>query len=271
MQDIHKGFHTIDQSTDVEFLFRFLDVADATESVQGYRRQMLRQAPVAAGQRILDVGCGIGFSAMQLAEALDSSGQVVGVDKNAVFIREAQRRADARSLPVEFRVGDAKRLDLPDHSFDLCRSERTLMYLEQPEQAIDELVRVLKPGGTLAIFEFDYDSTVIDAPNRDLTRRIVRILSDSVPSSAIGRQAPRLFRERGLVDVTVTPQLLTSNFAGYKMVFGGTLDQAAQRGELHAEELTGWWAALEQAEQAGNFFVGLLGFVVSGRKPEAAG
>jgi SAM-dependent methyltransferase len=268
MQDIHKGFHTVDRSTDVEFLFRFLDVADATPSVQGYRRQMLSQVPVHAGQRILDVGCGIGFTAMQLAEALGPSGQVVGVDKNEVFIHEAQRRAAARDLPVEFRVGEATRLNLPDQSFDVCRTERTLMYLEQPERGIDELLRVLKPGGSLAIFEFNYDATVIDAPGRELTRRIVRIISDSVPSSAIGRQAPRLFRERGVQDVTVTPQLLTSNFAGYKMVFGGTLDQAVERGELDAEELAAWWRALEQAEEAGNFFVGLLGFVVSGRKPQ---
>ncbi|HEX6292406.1 MAG TPA: methyltransferase domain-containing protein [Herpetosiphonaceae bacterium] len=268
MQDIHQGFRTVDQTTDVDFLFRFLDVADATESVRGYRQRMLDLTPTAPGQRILDVGCGIGTVAMQLAEAVGSSGQVVGVDKNEVFIREAQRRAVERSLPVAFQVGDAARLELPDQSFDVVRTERTLMYLDQPERALDEMMRVLRPGGQIVIFEFDYDGTMIDAPNRELTRRIVRIISDSVASSSIGRQAQRLFKERGLQEVTVIPQLLTSNFAGYKMVFGGTLEQAVQTGQLDAAELADWWSSLEQAEQAGHFFVGLLGFVVYGHKPD---
>ena len=271
MQDIHKGFHTVDQSTDVNFLFQFLDVADATPSVRGYRQQMLNLLPVAPGQRILEVGCGIGTIAMQLAETVGEPGQVLGIDKNEVFIREAQRRASSRNLPVEFQVGDANQLDLPDASFNVARTERTLMYLENPGQALDELVRVLKPGGEIVIFEFDYDSTVIDTADRQLKRRIVRILSDSVPSSPIGRQAKRLFKERGLEDVKVIPQLLESNFAGYKMVFGGTLDKAVERGELGADELAAWWAELEQAEQNDSFFVGLLGFVVYGRKPESAG
>lgn len=266
MQDIHKGFRTVDQASDVNFLFQFLDAADANPSVQNYRRRMLDLAPVTAGKRVLDVGCGLGNIVLQLTESVGSEGEVVGIDKSEAFIREAQRRTEERGLTAQFQVGDAHHLDLPDQSFDVCRTERTLMYLEHPEQAIDEMIRVLKPGGDLVIFEFDYDSTVIDTADRELKRRIVRILSGSVPNSAIGSQAQRLFKERGLQDVQATALLLESNFAGYKMVFGGTLDQAVERGELDAAELAAWWAELEQAEQNGTFFVGLLGFVVYGRK-----
>jgi ubiquinone/menaquinone biosynthesis C-methylase UbiE len=270
MQDIHQGFRAVDQTTDINFLFRFLDIADATESVQGYRQQMFDLAPATTGQQILDVGCGIGYSAMRLAEVVGASGHVVGVDKNEVFIREAQRRADERGLPVTFQVGDAVSLEFPDHSFDLCRTERMLMYLDQPEQGLDELIRVLRPGGALVIFEFDYDAIIFDAPDKELTRRIGRIIGDSVPSGWAGRQAQRLFHERGLQQVTTVPKLLTSNFAGFKLVFGGTLDHAVKAGQLDAEELASWWSSLEQAEQAGHFYAGMLGFVVSGRKPDAA-
>jgi ubiquinone/menaquinone biosynthesis C-methylase UbiE len=270
MQDIHQGFRTADQTTDINFLFRFLDIADATESVQGYRREMFDLAPATSGQQVLDVGCGIGYSAMQLAEVVGPSGHVVGIDKNEVFIREAQRRADERGLPATFQVGDAVHLELPDNSFDLCRTERMLMYLDQPGQGLDELVRVLRPGGALVIFEFDYDAIIFDSPDKELTRRIGRIIGDSVPSGWAGRQAQRLFKQRGLQEVTTVPKLLTSNYAGFKLVFGGTLDESVKAGKLDAEELAGWWSALEQAEQAGHFYVGMLGFVVAGRKPEAA-
>lgn len=267
MQDIHKGYSTVDQAADVIFLFRFLDVADTVPAIQEYRQQMLDLAPMNPGHHILDVGCGIGHMALRFAERVGSSGQVFGIDKSEIFIREAQRRATQRGLAVEFKVGDAQQLDLPDQSIDLCWTERVLMYLEQPDQALDEMVRVLKPGGQMIMFDFDYDATIIDGKNRDLTRRIVRLLSDSVPSSWIGRQAQRLFKERGLEDVKTTIPVIRTNFMPYKMVFGGTLSQAVQDGRLDAEELDGWWRDLEQAERAGTFMVVSPGFIVYGRKP----
>ncbi|HEY0739488.1 MAG TPA: methyltransferase domain-containing protein [Herpetosiphonaceae bacterium] len=270
MQDIHRGYSTVDQANDVIFLFRFLDVADTVPAIQEYRQKMLDLAPMLPGQCVLDVGCGVGHMALRFAEIVGSSGQVVGIDKSEIFIREAQRRAQQRNLAVDFKVGDAQQLDLPDQSVDLCWTERVLMYVENPEQALDEMIRVLKPGGQLIIFDFDYDATIIDVKNRDLTRRIVRILSDSVPSSWIGRQAQRLFKERGLQEVQATIPVIRTNFTPYKMVFGGTLSQAVKDGLLDAEELDGWWRELEQSEQAGTFFVGSPGFIVYGRKPPAS-
>ena len=267
MQDIHQGFRTVDQTTDVEFLYRFLDRVHTNESVQTYHRLMLDLAPVVAGQRILEIGCGIGTIALQLAEQVGPSGYVLGIDKNEEFIREAQRRASSRQLPVAFQVGDANQLELPDASFDGARAERTLMYLENPGQALDELVRVLKPGGEIVIFEFDYDVAVIDTSDRELKHRIARLLGDSVASAGVGRQAQRLFKERGLKDVAAMPHLLRADLATFKIVFGALLNQAVQRGEFESAEVVGWWAELEQAEQNDTFFVGLLGFVVYGRKP----
>jgi hypothetical protein len=108
---------------------------------------------------------------------------------------------------------------------------------------------------------------VVDSPDRLLTRRIGQIVDSSVPSSWIGRQAPRLFHERGLEQVTAVPHLVTGPYNGYKLTYGGTLDQAVRNGQLSAEELAGWWKELEQAEQRGQFFGGLFGFIVYGRKP----
>ena len=64
------------------------------------------------------------------------------------------------------QIGDARRLDFDAQSFDLCRTERVLMYVDQPEQVLDEMLRVLRPGGMLAFFEFDYEAMIVDAPDR---------------------------------------------------------------------------------------------------------
>lgn len=163
MPDMHKGFQDTGQTSDAQTFFDFLDAADSVESVQAYRRLMLDLRPIAAGDRVLDVGCGIGHSALRMATMVGRDGNVVGVDKSATLIAEARRRAGGRPLPAQFRVGDARNLEFPPHSFDLCRAERMLMYLDDAGLAVNEMLRVTRPGGELALFEFDYDGIVVDA------------------------------------------------------------------------------------------------------------
>jgi SAM-dependent methyltransferase len=224
-------------------------------------------SPPTPGQRILDVGCGIGHTALRLAQLVGATGQVVEIDKSEIFIHEARRRAAERSLPLEYQVSDAQRLAFPQHNFDVCRTERVLMYIEHPEQVLDEMMRVLRPGGALVLFEFDYDGMVVDAPDQALTRQIGRIIADSVASGWIGRQVPRLLRDRGLCEIMILPQMVLTPYPMYRRVVGGTLDQAVQAGQLAAEEAAMWWRALEQAAAAGQFFAGFPGFIVSGRAP----
>ncbi len=265
MHDIHSGFQDVNQTTQADLFFQFLDAANALESIQDYRQRMLELVPTTPGQYILDVGCGLGHSALHLAQLVGPTGRVVGLDKSEAFIDEARRRAAKHSLPVEYQLGDAQRLAFPAHSFDVCRTERVLMYVAQPEQVLDEMVRVLRPGGALILYEFDYDGMVVDAPDQLFTRQITRLIADSVPSGWIGRQAARLLRQRGLCEITVMPRMVLTPYAMYRRVVSGTLDQAVQAGQLAAAEVANWWSGLERAAAEGEFFAGFQGFVVSGR------
>jgi ubiquinone/menaquinone biosynthesis C-methylase UbiE len=180
MQDIHKGFQDVNRATDAEVFFQSLDAADALESIQAYRQRMLDLCPPTVGQRILDVGCGIGHSALRLAPLVGATGCVVGLDKSDPLITEARRRATGLSAPLTYQVGDAQHLDFPPQRFDVCRTERVLMYVDNPQQALDEMLRIVRPGGMLVLFEFDYDGIVVDAPDQAFTRRLVRLVADSV-------------------------------------------------------------------------------------------
>jgi ubiquinone/menaquinone biosynthesis C-methylase UbiE len=267
MQDIHTGFQNLNRVNDTEEFFRFLDAADGLESIQGYRRVMLDLCPPAPGQRILDVGCGVGHSPLRLAPLVGATGAVVGVDKSETLIAEARRRAATTAVPVTYQVGDARHLDFESRSFDLCRTERVLMYLDDPERALDEMFRVLRPNGMFAFFEFDYEGILVDAPDRTLTRRVARLVSDSVPSPWIGRQLPRLLRERGAQTMTVIPHMILTPFAMWSRVVSGTLAQAVETGEITSGELKTWWQSLERAESAGRFFSAFSGFLLCGRTP----
>ena len=156
-------------------------------------------------------------------------------------------------------------IDFETQSFDVCRTERVLMYVDDPERALDEMFRVLRPSGMFAFFEFDYEGIVVDAPDRAFTRRVVRLVSDSVPSPWIGRQLPRLLRERGVEAMTVIPHMILTPFAMFSRVVSGTLAQAVQTGAIASGELKTWWRSLERAESEGGFFSGVSGFLLCGR------
>ena len=112
---------------------------------------------VCSGDRVLDLGCGFGRHAYQAAR-LDA--QVVAFDFGADEVRSVQDTFGAMAVageldPVESRVGavqgDALALPFPDGSFDRVIASEILEHIPDDEQAMSELARVLRPGGTMAI------------------------------------------------------------------------------------------------------------------------
>lgn len=271
MSSVHEGFQQAGQSTDNEAVFRWLDRADGNPLVQELKQRMLDVCPVNEGHHVLDVGCGLGHEALRLAGQVGPQGRVVGIDANPAMITEARRRAADLALPVAFEVGDARQVALPDDSFDLCRTERVLRYLDRPEAAVGEMARLARPGGSVLAFDFDSDSTVVDAPDQALARRIAEVLDAAVPRPWIGRQLFGLFQRAGLQDVRVVPHAFclsgTAGYAIYQQLNRGTIERARHVGQVTADEVDAWWAALEQAAGNQAFFMANLGFIAAGDKP----
>ena len=147
MSNLQQGFQGAGEQ--VAPLIRWLKPADVQPSIQKIKRQMFALGPVGTGDRVLDVGCGIGLEAARLAKRVGPTGRVVGIDNCVQMIAEARRRALEASLQVEYAVIDARRLVFPDGAFDLCRIERVLRYVERPGLALGEMARVVRPGGWL--------------------------------------------------------------------------------------------------------------------------
>jgi len=260
-------FARVDLVSDPGFFIRVLDVANREPSIQACKRWMLRLLDVKCGQHILDVGCGVGEDAFALARLVGASGQVTGLDISAAMLAEARRRAAQHRVSVQFLLGDAHHLDFPAATFDACRAERVLMYLEDPRQALAEMVRVTRPGGRVVVWEPDNEGVSVDHPDVTLTRRVVRLLCDAIRQGRIGRQLLGLFRDVGLVDVAVLPHTVMVPFEIFRHLFSGTVQQAAQAGVLSPQEVALWWRPLEQAAATQRFFAAMGGFIVSGRKP----
>ena len=125
---------------------------------------------VAAGDAALDVGCGTGVVARAAARRVGPTGEVVGLDRNDGMLAVAGRFPQ----PVTWRHGVAERLPFDDGRFDRVLCQFAVMYFDDQRQALREMDRVLRPGGTVAIATW---TAVEDSPGYasmvDLLRRVV--------------------------------------------------------------------------------------------------
>ena len=196
----------VDKTQDPEWFVRFLD--ESRKSVPAPSPDSARRffgfLEVQEGHRVLDVGCGTGLHSQLLSYLVGNSGSVTGVDYSDLMIREASRRAEGTGLPVRFVLGDANSLDFDENTFDRIWAAALLQHLPDPGKAVSEMSRVLKPGRIACSFEHDWDTLIIDAKDHRTAKTIAGLHCDSLRNGTIGRQVPRLFREAGLADVTVT-------------------------------------------------------------------
>lgn len=113
---------------------------------------LLRHVPLAPRLAALDVGCGTGFPAIELAERLGPTSTVCGVDPWAVALDRARRKVSIRAVPnVTFVRADGSAMPFADRSFDLIVSNLGVNNFENPAAAFAECRRVARPGARLAL------------------------------------------------------------------------------------------------------------------------
>jgi ubiquinone/menaquinone biosynthesis C-methylase UbiE len=117
-----------------------------------YGRQTVARLRLAPGDRVLDVCCGSGASAIPAAETVGPTGSVVGVDLAGNLLALARSKAEQRGLTnIEFRSGDMTQLPFAEGSFDVVVCVFGIFFVPDMESALRELKRVLRTGGKLAI------------------------------------------------------------------------------------------------------------------------
>lgn len=166
----------------------------------------LRHLPRLPRARVLDAGCGSGAMARLIASS-HPEWDVVGLDVNPNYIAYARDRAKAASLDnLSFEHGDLQALSFAAASFDVVWSRFVLYFLPQPEIAIAEFKRILRPGGEIVIALHNW-STLIDYPeDLDLRRRRMRVFS-SIADMHLAQKMPSILSAGGFHDVSVEIEL----------------------------------------------------------------
>lgn len=162
------------------------------------------EAQLRQGDQVLDVACGTGALAIAAADIVGPTGSTVGLDANPDMLAVARRKSES----IEWLEGRAEALPLQDDRFDAVVSQFGLMFFESRPQAVSEMMRVLKPGGRLAVAVFD---GVQNSPGyNDFARLLDRIfgqhVGDALRAPFVLGDADLLrdiFREAGIADARV--------------------------------------------------------------------
>ena len=131
------------------------DFGVIARTIAGCAESFVEKLPISPGLCVLDVACGTGNVALPAARR---GAHVTGVDIASNLLLQARARAEAEGLEIRFDEGDAERLPYPDSSFDLVTSMFGAMFAPRPELVVAEFARVLRPGGLLAMANWNPES-----------------------------------------------------------------------------------------------------------------
>ena len=171
---------------------------------EGYARRSqayLPRLPLAHARRILALGCGTGIEVRALRRLTRPDTAIVGIDHSPALIDAARRLTAEEGLTdnVTYQVGDAHHLPCGDGEFDIITLHTLISHVEDPLQVLGEARRLVRPGGTVAIFDGDYASLTFAYPDHALAKTIEeKLIELIVANPRIMRDLPRLLRAAGL-------------------------------------------------------------------------
>jgi SAM-dependent methyltransferase len=274
--DAEIGYSRVDVQPDTALLIKGMEATAEWPAVRQLRAWERTHLALQAGERLLDIGCGVGDVAIALAKDVAPSGSVIAIDASEAMLGVGRQRAAEAAVSVDFRIGDAASLSLPDGSVDACRCERALQWVPNADQALAEMLRVLRPGGRLSVIETDWRSLLFDLPDRAAADALSRAMwALRGPAFDLGGRILNLVRALGLeaIEVTGAAHVWTRWNPDTEVAPAGLfpirtiVDQLVELGYLDADVAERFVINVENAARRDRLCVSLCMFAVSGHRP----
>ncbi|MGN7612072.1 methyltransferase domain-containing protein [Magnetococcales bacterium HHB-1] len=213
--------------------------------------KVLRQAGLTQGMRALDVGCGPGITSCLMAKVVGDGGHVTGVDFDPRMIQNANQEAEKQRLDnISFEEGSIYNLTLEKKQADFVYSRFVFQHLDQPEQALQQLMKVVKPGGVVCLIDVDDDwLTFYPEPEgfKKLMRATQAVQREAGGDRFVGRKLGPYLAQAGFSQVRVIPVTFTSGDIGMDALVGLNIDPRIEYVEASQEEEAKQWIQSVQA------------------------
>jgi ubiquinone/menaquinone biosynthesis C-methylase UbiE len=193
-------WRNVDAQPNAAKLATTLELRGRAPSQTRLRRRFLRFVPIRPGDRVLEVGCGTGVVARDLAALVGRRGRVVGVEPSRTIL--AMARTLCHGAPggrITLHEGDGAHLPFAAGRFDAALAITVILHVADPLRIVAELARVVKRGGRVGLQDQDFGIVAVTHPDRELTDRIMRGVAARIYAEPCsGRRLPGLLLDAGL-------------------------------------------------------------------------
>jgi arsenite methyltransferase len=236
---------------------RELEITYQSPDVVAQRRRLLEEIRPLHGEKALEVGCGPGFVAEELARAVGPDGQVCAIDNSEGAILLGRQKCKDHPQ-AKFEVADATKLPYDDGEFDLATITQVYEYVPEIDQALRELHRVLRPGGRAAIIDTDWHTVLWHTNHPERMRRVLKAWDEHLAHPTLPRTLRARLHDAGLtlrkciavpyLDMEYKPDSYSHNMSKTVRAF------IRERQGITAEEANEWVYEFRQLAQEGAYF-----------------
>ena len=224
-----------------------------------------------AGEQGLEIGCGIGLLACEMAREVGATGRIVGLDNSPDMIAASRDRAEREGLSsrLERVVGDAARLDFPPETFDFVVAVQVYLYVAQIERALAEAARVLRRSGRLVIVDTDWDSCVWLTGDRERHRRVMEARMRELGQPHLPPALPGLLRKAGLQLLRVEAHPIVNLRYEHESFSSGLIEATPKivtRFGIAPAEVEAWVSDLKSRTSDDNYFFSLNRYLFVARR-----
>jgi arsenite methyltransferase len=244
-----------------------LNVRASEPAMQCICARYMAQIALPVGARVLEIGCGNGATTKLIMQHVNPA-HLVGIDPSSVFIDMAREKFTGERR-VSFALGDAVATGQADCSFDLVIAHTVYSHLVDPEGALAEARRVLRPGGQLVIFDGDFATITVALFDGDpLQSAVGAVLRHMMHAPYIMRRLPALVAAAGFSVQSVEPhgyvQTTSPDFL-LTLLSRGT-SAAGQAGEIGQGLIDGFDREARRRVANGTFYGAILFLSLVARK-----
>nr|WP_321353775.1 arsenite methyltransferase [uncultured Draconibacterium sp.] len=159
-------------------------------------------AAIKKGETVLDLGSGAGFDVFLAANQLGDTGRAIGVDMTPKMISKARENARKGGYSnVEFRLGEIEYLPVADNSVDVAISNCVINLSPEKQKVFDEVFRVLKPGGRIAVSDVIATTTLPKKVLEDMA-----MYSSCISGASTTDELEAMLTQAGFTDIKISPK-----------------------------------------------------------------